>query len=146
VGGPGLLGTRATMASDIILIGSILVAITLTIGVILAIRGRYENHRWVQTSAASLNVLLVLTMIGSLLTVDPAHNVGLPPIAFVLMPAHEFVGAAAVLFGVFVTLRGNELVPRRLKFSNYKRFMRIAYALYMAATLIGVGVYIVLHA
>jgi hypothetical protein len=50
---------------------------------------------------------------------------------------------AAVTFGLFVTLRGNELVPQPLKFNNYKLYMRIAYGLYMAATLLGVWVYII---
>jgi hypothetical protein len=44
-----------------------------------------------------------------------------------------------------VVLRGNELVPARLKFNNYKPFMRWAYGLYMAATLIGIAVYVVLY-
>jgi uncharacterized membrane protein YozB (DUF420 family) len=143
--GGGFLGTRASLTADLILVGSLLVAVLLTIGVVLAVRGRYDTHRWVQTTAASVNALLVLLMIGSLITVDPSHNVGLPPIAFTLMPAHEGVGAVAVLFGLFVTLRANGLMPRRLQFSNYKRFMRVAYALYLAATLVGLGVYAALY-
>ncbi|GAB4431348.1 MAG: hypothetical protein OHK0015_17720 [Chloroflexi bacterium OHK40] len=144
--GPGFLGTNASLGADISLVGSILVAIAFTIGAWLAIRGRYEAHRWVQTIAAIVNALLVFgIMIPSLLAVDPAENVDLPASAFVAMPAHEFVGAAGLIFGLFVVLRGNELVPARLKFRNYKPYMRVAYGLYMAATLIGIVVYVVLH-
>jgi uncharacterized membrane protein YozB (DUF420 family) len=143
--GAGFLGTRASLTADIILVGSLLVLVLLTVGVVLAVQGRYEAHRWVQTTAATANALLVVLMIGSLLAVDASHNVDLPPIAFVVMPAHEFIGAAALLFGLFVTLRGNGLVPRRLQFSNYKGFMRVAYALYLVATLIGIGVYAALY-
>ena len=35
-------------------------------------------------------------------------------------------------------LRGHNLVPKRLRFNNYKLFMRWAYALYMLATIGGV--------
>jgi uncharacterized membrane protein YozB (DUF420 family) len=56
---------------------------------------------------------------------------------------HAIIGFVALTFGLFVTLRGNELVPQPLKFNNYKRYMRIAYGLYMAATLLGVWVYII---
>ena len=56
---------------------------------------------------------------------------------------HGLVGFTALTFGLFVMLRGNELVPKPLKFNNYKLFMRIAYGLYMLATLLGVCVYLV---
>ena len=56
---------------------------------------------------------------------------------------HGLIGFSALTFGLFVTLRGNGLVPRALQFNNYKLFMRFAYGLYMLATLLGVGVYLV---
>ena len=55
---------------------------------------------------------------------------------------HAAVGGSALLLGVFVVLRANGLMPKPLRFSNYKRVMRIAYALYMLATLIGILVYL----
>ena len=39
---------------------SALVAVLLTIGVVLAVRGQYRAHRWFQTGAATLNAILVL--------------------------------------------------------------------------------------
>lgn len=142
----GLLGTKASLGADIALIGSIVVAITFTVGAWLARRGQYEAHRWVQTVAALVNLLLVLgIMIPALINVDPTENVTLPPSAFLYMTGHEILGAAALLFGLFVVLRGNNLVPARLKFRNYKPYMRWAYGLYIAATLIGVAVYAVLY-
>lgn len=142
----GLLGTRASLGADIALLGSIAVAIAFTVGAWLARRGQYEAHRWVQTAAAVINLLLVLgIMIPSLAGVDAAENVGLPPSAFLYMTGHEILGASALLFGLFVVLRGNGLVPAALRFNNYKPFMRWAYGLYMAATLIGVAVYLVLY-
>jgi uncharacterized membrane protein YozB (DUF420 family) len=62
---------------------------------------------------------------------------------YLVTSVHGMVGAIALLLGVFVTLRGNELVPKSLRFNNYKLFMRWAYALYMLATLGGVIVYII---
>jgi hypothetical protein len=56
---------------------------------------------------------------------------------------HAFFGAVTLMLGVFVTLRANGLVPKRLRFTNYKLFMRTAYALYMLATLGGVVVYVI---
>lgn len=143
---PGFLGTEASLGADLALVGSLLVALAFTVGAWLALRGRYEAHRWVQTAGAALNALLVFgLMIPMLLAVDPSENVDLPPSAFLYMTGHELVGAAALAFGLFVVLRGNNLVPARLRFNNYKPYMRWAYGLYMAATLIGVAVYMVLY-
>jgi uncharacterized membrane protein YozB (DUF420 family) len=142
----GILGTRAHLGADLALIGSILVAIAFTVGAWLARRGQYEAHRWVQTIAAVVNLLLVLgIMIPALINVDPAENVDLPGSAFLSMTGHEIVGTVALLFGLFVVLRGNNLVPERFKFRNYKPYMRWAYGLYMAATLVGIAVYAVLY-
>ena len=44
-------------------------------------------------------------------------------------------------FGNFVVLRGHKLVPQRLRFNNYVPFMRMAYGLYLATTLLGVYTY-----
>ena len=52
---PGFLGTSANWAADMTLLASALVAILLTIGVVLAVRGNYGAHRVFQTSAATLN-------------------------------------------------------------------------------------------
>lgn len=143
---PGFLGTAASLGADIALVGSIIVALAFTVGAWLALRGRYEAHRWVQTGGAVVNALLVFgIMIPLLLAVDPSENVDLPPSAFLFMTGHELVGVAALVFGLFVVLRGNGLVPERLRFNNYKPFMRWAYGLYIAATLIGIAVYTVLY-
>jgi uncharacterized membrane protein YozB (DUF420 family) len=118
----------------------------MTYGAYLAIKGRYEAHRWVQTGAAVVNVFLIFgLMIPALLAVTPEENVELPTSAFVAMPAHEIVGTVALVFGLFVVLRGNNLVPARFKFQNYKPYMRAAYALYMAATVVGIIVYVLLY-
>jgi hypothetical protein len=43
---------------------------------------------------------------------------------------------------LFVVLRANGLMPKPLRFSNYKGAMRVSYTLYILATLIGVFVYL----
>jgi uncharacterized membrane protein YozB (DUF420 family) len=143
---PGFLGTEASLGADIALVGSILVLIAFSVGAYLALHGHYGAHRWVQTGAAVANLLLVMgIMIPSLLSVKPTDNVELPAAAFVAMPAHELLGLSGLLFGLFVVMRGNNLVPAQLQFQNYKLFMRVAYGLYLVATLVGVAVYLVLY-
>lgn len=142
---PGFLGTSANWAADVTLLASALVALLLTIGVVLAVRGQYRAHRWFQTSAAALNAILVLWLMVLPFRdfVAPSSNpAGLPLSAIATTRIHAAVGTLALVFGLYVTFRANKLMPKFLRFNNYKAFMRVSYALYMLATLIGLFVYI----
>jgi uncharacterized membrane protein YozB (DUF420 family) len=140
----GFLGTNANLAADATLLISIVVAILFTVGMILARRGKYGVHRWVQTTAASLNLVLVLWMM-ALPFRDTIRDFGAPPrmAGFYFVPLiHGMIGFSGLLFGLFVVLRANGLMIRPLRFNDYKTFMRISYGLYMLATLAGIGVYL----
>jgi plastocyanin len=141
--GRGFLGTNANLLQDLSLVLGILVALTLTVGVVMAVRKRYEVHRWIQTVAVSLNILQVLTiMVGSFLkSAAPGIPQRLGETYYSSALIHASIGLITLLFGTFVMLRGNKLVPRGLQFRNYKLFMRTAYTLYMAVTLLGLWVY-----
>jgi len=141
---PGFLGTSSNFAGDMTLVISLVVALLFTFGFLLARARRYAAHRWVQTTAATLNAVLVGWMM-----ILPFRDFVLPGIPdrlderfYALTTIHGLIGLSALLFGVFVALRGNELVPASLKFRDYKRFMRVSYGLYMLATLLGVLVYV----
>ena len=141
---PGFLGTHAPFISDLTLILILLTAILFTVGWQLARRKHYTAHRWVQTVAASINAIVVLiVMIRSFVV----HILpGIPGKLLVgdygVTTAHAIVGMTGLLLGIFVVLRGNELVPMSLRFKNYRTFMRTSYTLYMLATFIGVIVYV----
>lgn len=142
---PGFLGTSANFAADMTLLLSGLVAALLTLGLVFAVRHQYTAHRWLQTSGVVLNAVLVLWMM-----VLPYRDFVAPPDNPAMLPLsaiattriHAAVGVTALLFGVFVMLRGNGLMIKPLQFSNYRVFMRVSYILYMTATLIGLFVYI----
>ena len=140
---PGFFGTAANFAADATLVAMVTVALLFTLGAGLAHLHRYTAHRWVQTTAASLNVVLVIWLM-----ILPYRDFVLPGIPdrvgerfYAVTTLHALIGAIALPFGMFVVLRGNELVPQRLKFSNYKGFMRVAYTLYILTILLGVWVY-----
>ena len=139
------MGTRANFAADFTLLLMLAILGLFTLGVFLARRRRYEAHRWVQTGAALLNAGMVLWMM-----ILPFRDFVIqdqggprPTVFYAVTSLHALVGAAALLFGLFVVLRANGLVPNALKFRNYKGFMRAAYGIYFTATLLGVLVYIV---
>ncbi len=142
---PGFLGTKASMLVDLELSALVLAALLFSVGWRLAVAKRFRAHRWTQTSAATLNAFVVL---GSMLSsfwsyVRPGIPARLDQ-AYVWVPTvHAAVGLITFLLGVFVVLRANGLVPQRLRFTNYKAFMRVSYSLYMLATMLGIGVYLV---
>ncbi|HEX9091387.1 MAG TPA: hypothetical protein VF831_07845 [Anaerolineales bacterium] len=142
---PGFLGTSATLRSDLTLVLILITAILFNLGFLLARRKRYVFHRWVQTSAVILNTVVVLvSMVTSFIVhILPGIPGKLGEGDYAVTTVHGIIGAIGLTFGVFVALRGNELVPQRLKFRNYRPFMRWAYALYMLATLGGVALYII---
>ncbi len=144
---PGFLGTRATFGPDLAL-SLILISSTLfTIGWQLAVHKHYTIHRWVQTSAAIINASAVLSvMVGSFLGFTlPQIPANFHQTPIWVTTVHAVLGTFTFLFGVFVVLRANKLVPMALRFENYKLFMRTAYSMYMLVTLIGIAVYLVTY-
>jgi uncharacterized membrane protein YozB (DUF420 family) len=142
--GPGFLGTNAPFRSDVTLVLILVTAVMFTIGWRLAVRKRYEAHQWVQTSAVILNTLVVLfIMVSSFLThILPGIPAKLNQGDYAVTTVHAIVGVISLVLGIFIVLRGNKLVPKALRFKNYKLFMRTSYTLYMVATFLGVVVYI----
>lgn len=142
---PGFLGTRATLRSDLTLVLILVTALLFNIGFLLARRRRFTAHRWVQTSTVILNTLVVMiSMVTSfIIYILPGIPGKLGEGDYAVTTVHSIIGAISLIFGVFVALRGNELVPKRVRFNNYKLFMRWAYALYMLSTLGGIIIYII---
>ncbi len=144
---PGFLGTHGNFAADITLLLSLLVALIFTAGFVAARRKKYRLHGRIQTAGALLNLMLVGWMMvlpfRDFVIREAAPPRPRPDYFYGITTLHALVGAAALLFGLFVVLRGHNLMIRPLRFNRYRPFMRTAYGLYMAATLLGVAVYVV---
>jgi uncharacterized membrane protein YozB (DUF420 family) len=142
--GTGLIGVTTPFGANLSLVVMVVAAVLFTIGWRLAVRKRFEAHRWVQTVAVCLNAALVLGWMVRyfVLYVLPELPARLGQAAYGITTVHAVVGAIGLVLGVFVALRGNDLVPQALRFTNYKAFMRTSYAVYMLATVLGVLVYV----
>jgi uncharacterized membrane protein YozB (DUF420 family) len=140
----GLLGVTIPVTAKVSLVVMLVAAVLFTVGWRLAVRKQFDAHRWVQTVAVVLNAALVLAWMVSQFVryVLPEVPARLGQAAYGVTTLHAVVGAIGLVLGVFVALRGNDLVPKALRFTNYKAFMRTSYAVYMLATALGVLVYV----
>ncbi len=142
---PSFLGTKGNFATDFTLLYMIAVAILLSYGAYLAaVKKQYEQHRLVQTVGVVLNALMVGWMMILPFRDFIIRDLSAPqmPLFYLITWLHATVGSCALVFGIFVTLRGNGLMIASLKFRNYQPYMRIAYGLYMVTTLLGICVYL----
>lgn len=143
----GFLGTGGTMGPDLTLVLSLVAAVLLTVGVVWARRRSYQAHRWVQTAAVCLSVVLVLVwMVRSFrLYVLPDFPGNLERGSYALTTIHALVGLVGVVLGVFLVIRGNQFMASRRSLAGYRTAMRVAYVVYMAGTALGVVLYVVLY-
>jgi uncharacterized membrane protein YozB (DUF420 family) len=142
--GPGFLGTRATFRSDLTLVLILFSQLLFTIGWQLRLRKYEKAHCAIQAVAAVLNAAVVVyVMIGLFIAyILPGIPAKLLEGTYGITTLHAAVGAVAFGFGIFVVLRAYNLVPKGLRFKNYKLFMRTSFLLYWVSALLGIAVYL----
>jgi uncharacterized membrane protein YozB (DUF420 family) len=119
----------------------------LSVGVLLARSKRFRLHAAVQCTVVLANLGLILgIMLPGFRQQIPA---ALPPswsISTAIVLLHSLVGALAWSMALYVVLvAGTPLIPHKLRFLNYRRWMWTAFALWCAAFLLGCAVYYLLY-
>ena len=140
----GFLGTGAAFAADINFIVQFAMGVALIVGVILAKQKRYRAHGVCQTTVLLLNVwMIALTMWPSFREqVVPRIPRALQRGYYAIATVHMLLGLSAELLGLYIVLvAGTKLVPPSLRFTNWKRWMRIELALRLLALAWGLGTY-----
>ena len=119
--------------------------IGLWLGAVLARKKRYRAHAWCQSSVVLLNgVLITVAMIPSFHErVQPKVPEKLDRSFYALAAAHATLGSLAEVGGLYVALAaGTNLLPERLRLTNYKVWMRSVLILWWLALLLGLATYI----
>lgn len=140
----GFLGTGATFAADINFIVQLAMGGALIAGAILAKLKRYGAHGACQATVLLLNVwMIALTMWPSFREqVVPRIPRALQRGYYAIATVHMLLGISAELLGIYIVLvAGTKLVPPSLRFTNWKRWMRIELALWLLALTWGLGTY-----
>jgi uncharacterized membrane protein YozB (DUF420 family) len=139
----GFLGRPSTFGADLNLLIQIVLGLLLLAGLLLARRSRYAMH------GACQSLALVATLVMTAIWMAPAYHNNYGPAIFTLgnrvnvaAAAHVVVGSLALLLGIYVVLvAGTPLVPKALRFSNYKAWMRTLISVWWLALLLGVLTY-----
>lgn len=140
----GFLGTGAPFAADVNLIVQLAMGGALIVGVILARRKRFRAHGVCQTTVLLLNLWMIgFQMWPSFrLQIAPHVHKVLRTAYYTTATVHAALGTAAELLGIYIVLVvGTKLVPPSLRFTHWKRWMRIELALWCVALILGVGAY-----
>jgi hypothetical protein len=139
----GFLGRPSTWGADFNLLIQLGLGLLLLAGLLLARRSRYALHGACQATA------LVVTLVMTAIWMAPAYHANYGASIFRLgnrvnaaAAAHVVTGTVALLIGVYVVLvAGTPLVPKALRFTNYKAWMRTLILVWWVALLLGVLTY-----
>ena len=139
------LGANAPFSAKLTLVVELAMGIALIVGAWLARRERYRQHAWCQTMVVLLNlVVIAVAMIPSLrLQVLPKIPARLTRSFYALATTHALIASVAELAALYVLLvAGTRILPEWLKFSNFKKVMRVVLILWWAAIFSGVATYL----
>ena len=120
--------------------------VTLLIGAGFARRKRYRVHAVMQTTVLLLNLVMIATVMwpSTVQQVMPAFPGVFGRWYFAAPAVHGVLGILAEGLGIFIALvAGTKLVPEKLRFQNWKLWMRVALILWWVTLLSGVGTYFV---
>jgi uncharacterized membrane protein YozB (DUF420 family) len=125
----GFLGTGATFAADFNLVAHVVMGLVLIGGAVLARRRKYTAHKYVPSFRSQ---------------VEPGIPGRLNMVYYGPATAHAGAGVIAQVLGIYViAAAGTNLVPSRLRFDNYKAWMRTLLFLWWAVVLLGIATYYV---
>lgn len=140
----GFLATSAPFYADVTLILELAMGIGLVIGALLARSRRFRQHAWCQSAIVLLNLAVIgLIMIPSFrVHVSPKIPLRLGKAYYALATAHGALGSVTEIAGLYILLAaGTNVLPQKLRMTNYKLWMRTVLGLWWLELLLGLLTY-----
>jgi len=140
----GFLGTAAPLYADLVLILEIAMGAGLLIGAVLARRKKFRLHAWCQSTIVLLNliVILLIMMPSFHLYVSPKIPLKLGRSYYALATFHAVFGIVAEAAALYILLAaGTNILPRNLRMTDYKVWMRSVLVLWWIVLLLGMATY-----
>ena len=144
----GFLGLGGTFSADLNLLAQLTMALALLVGMLVARRKHYFAHGCIQSTVVILNLIPIATLMLPSFRQQVAPQVpgGLSDKYNSIALAHTVMGALAELLGLYVILTGMRLLPEKLRFRNYKGWMRSTLVVWWTAVGLGISTYAVWYA
>lgn len=141
----GFLKTAAPFTTDLVFTIELVMGAALLAGMVLARRGYYRAHAWCQSAVVLLNLVLIAFIMAPSFSRQVAWEVpaSLTDSYNAIAVAHGALGTVAELLGLYILLvAGTNILPKQIRFTRYKPWMRTALALWWSVLLLGVGTYV----
>ena len=142
---PGFFHTKANFFTDLNILAQVILLLGLVVGAFFARRGHITTHQTIQTGLVLFNIVLTIFIM-----VVAYYEYVLPGVPAELRSAHGIVstihaalGLLAVLCGIYLILRMNQIIPKRWRVKWWKNLMRFTLGLYLLVGLFGLGIYYV---
>jgi uncharacterized membrane protein YozB (DUF420 family) len=148
---PGILGTEASLLSDLTLLAYILLIVPgALLGYYFARRKLYEpHHKWLMTAITLVNwVLILFVMLAAYANAASQITTEFEPPDLLLPTLHLITGGMAQILATYLVIRmwfGNRL-PERFRIERIKAPMRATLALWLATAVLGAAIYLTWYA
>ena len=141
---PGFLGSFAPFYADVNLIAQIILVVGLLIGFILIRAHKSDAHQYLKTSLVLFSLVMTVFFMGIKLMM--LFTSGLSFNTIILIEVfHGELGTVAILAGLYLILRMNNLLPKALRIHWWKTLMRITFGLYLLVGIGGILLYVMLY-
>ena len=140
----GFLGTAAPRYADVVLLVEIGMGLALLVGAFLARMRRFRAHAACQSAVVLLNlVIILLVMVPSFRErVGPKIPLKLGKPYYAVATAHATLGSMVECAGLYILLAaGTKFLPKRIRITRYKLWMRILLVAWWAVLLLGIATY-----
>jgi len=130
--------------ASLTLVVEIAMGVGLFIGALLARRRHFRGHAWCQSAIVLLNfAVIVLTMVPSFRgQVVPKIPLKLGRAYYALATAHATLGTITEIAGLYILLgAGTSVLPKKLRITKYKVWMRSVLVLWWMVLLLGFATY-----
>lgn len=141
----GISGSAAPWQADLTLLIEAAMGMALLAGAVLARRRHFRAHAWCQSAVVLLNLLVIgFAMAPSFyIQITPKIPQSLRKSYYAVAAGHAALGVAAELAALYVLLAaGTSVLPKRLRLTNYRVWMRATLILWWVVLLLGVATYV----
>ena len=144
-----LFRAGAVLKANFNLVVQLIMGVALIAGALFARAKRYAAHGICQSAVLLLNLIMIAFVMGPSFfsQVMPALPKHLTEGYYGVATAHGILGAIAEMLGLYIVLAvGTNIVPRRVRISRWKLWMRVELVLWWVVIVTGVLTYYVWYA